>query len=182
MSTNDRAEEILDEREKQRDFKQSQNALQQAFNAQGDLSRDWMREILDTDELEERLQPNTVKKIQALLNKQLILGNLSDAETHDAKYWLEVQEIKILGSHPPPESKITGKTRAFLYDDPEEELYPLTPIERNQIDQIIKSLQHMITRSRGGFERTQINTSIARTENARSNEDNDDGRLTGLFG
>ena len=33
-----------------------QESLRQAFNANGDLSRGWMREILDTDDLEDRLQ------------------------------------------------------------------------------------------------------------------------------
>lgn len=174
------AEAVKEERARQREHQKEQRALQQAFNESGELSRDWMREVLDVDQVEQHLQPNTVNKIQAMLNKQWILANLTEAETHDRVFWLEVMKYKIYGEHPPEGSLVTGATRAFLLDDELEELEPLTPSERNQIDQIINGLKNMVTRSRGGFEREQINTSIARTEQQREEEDTDGG-LTGLF-
>lgn len=140
-----------------------------------------MEEVLDVDDLEEHLQPNTVQKIQAMLNKQWILANLTDAETHDRVYWLEVMKYKILAEHPPDGSNVTGEVRAFLLDDPMEGLAPLTSYERNQIDQIITGLQNMVTRSRGGFEREQINTNIARTESQQESDEGGSGGLRGLF-
>lgn len=153
-------------RQQEREFKQEkeQQKLQRAFNQQGNLSTDWMEDLLGTDDLTDGLQENTVKKIQGMLNKQMIIANLTEAETHDRKYKLEVMKHKIFSEHPPQESRVTGKMRAFLYDDPQEALRPLTAHERNQIDQIITALQNMITRSRGGFERKQQQTSIAKTE------------------
>lgn len=169
------------EREFKRDLKREQRSLQQAFNQDGKLDRGWMREILDTNDLEKHLQEFTIAKIQAMLNKQWVLANLTDAETHDRVYKLEVMKYKILGEHPPEESAIVGPVRAFLHDDETEDLRPLTPQERNTIDQIIVTLQNMVTRSRDGFERKQINTNIARTESESSNENKDGGKLTGLF-
>lgn len=175
------AETALKERERQREHQKEQRALQEAFNQQGQLARGWMERVLDVDHLEEHLNENTIRKIQGMLNLQWVLANLSDAETHDRIYWLEVQKYKIFGEHPPDESAITGATRAFLLDDPQEELPPLTAAERNQIDQIIQTLKNMVTRSRGGFEREQINTNIARTESQQEKDENG-GRLDGLFG
>jgi hypothetical protein len=158
-----------------------QETLKQAFNANGELDRGWMREILDTEDLEEILQPWTIEKIQAMLNKQWVLSNLTDAETHDRVYKLGVMKIKILGEHPPEESQIKREFRAFLYDDPTENLGELTPQERNTVDQIIMTLQTMVARSRDGFERKQINTRIGRTESESSGSESSDGAFSGIW-
>lgn len=169
-------EKIRKQREEREENRQrEQQKIREAFNQQGELSQGWMEDLLDTDDLEEELDPATVRKIQGLLNKQWIIANLSDAETHDRTYKLEVMKRKILATHPPTESRMTGKIRAFLHDDPWEELHPLTQHERNQIDQVITTLQNMVTRSRGGFERKQQQTSIAKTEQERREEDSDSG-------
>lgn len=174
-------QEALRDREREREFKREQRSLQQAFNQDGELDRGWMREILDTNDLEEQLQEFTIAKIQAMLNKQWVLANLTDAETHDRVYKLEVMKYKILGEHPPEESEIVGPVRAFLHDDETEDLRPLTPQERNTIDQIIVTIQNMVTRSRDGFERKQINTNIARTESESSSDENKKSGKLGLF-
>lgn len=175
----------LKDREREREFKRElnreQKQLQEAFNSNGKLDRGWMKEILDTNDLEKHLQEYTIAKIQAMLNKQWVLANLTDAETHDRTYKLEVMKYKILGEHPPEESEIKGPVRAFLHDDETEDLWALTPQERNTVDQIIVTLQNMVTRSRDGFERKQINTNIARTESESSSDDKEGGKLAGLF-
>ena len=170
-----------EERERQREFQREQQRVQQAFNNQGQLSRGWLQEILDTDDLESRLQEQMVVKIQQMLNRQWILANLTDAETHDRIYKLEVMKLKILGQSPPSESPIQGPIRAHLRNDETENIYSLTAAERNAIDQVIETLKNMVTRSRGGFEREQINTNIARTESQQESKDENSGGLTGLF-
>lgn len=179
-------DDVLRERERQREFEAEQRttdrALDDAFNQNGDLSRDWMREILDVDELEERLQPATVEKIQPMLNKQWILSNLSSAEAHDRAYWLEAKKYMLIAQHPPEGSVITGDVRAALYEDETEALEPLTPQERQSIDQVIKTLRNMVARSEQGFERKQINTSIARSETESAKRTESGGMLDGLFG
>jgi len=174
------ADEVRREREAQRDFQREQSMVQQAFNSQGELSRGWMREMIGTDDLEDQLQPHTITKIQATLNKQWIVSNLTDAETHDRTYWLEVMKYKIQGDHPPEATVVRGPLRAYLFNDPQAELQPLTAQERNAVEQVIEGLKNMVTRSRGGFEREQINTNIARTETESSSDDGENG--WGLFG
>jgi len=176
-----RKKKALEERRRQREFQTDQQAIQQAFNSQGELSESWMEEVLDVDDVEDKLQENTVQHIQAMVNKQWILGNLTDAEAHDRTYKLEVMKLKILGAHPPEESVVEGPARAFLFDDEHEQMQALTPRERNSIDQIITTLQTMVTRSRGGFERKQINTSIAVSERGVDEQKEDESRWGSLF-
>lgn len=169
------------ERNKQREFQEEQQLLQQAFNQNGQLDKDWMAEVLNVDDMGQYLNEYEVDKIRGMLNKQWILSNLSDAQTHDRWYKLEVMKYKVYGSFPPKESVIQGPLRAFLYDNEHEHLSALTQEQRNVIDQLILTLQNMVTRSKEGFERKQTNTSIARTENNRNGEEDANGRLTGLF-
>lgn len=157
----------------QAEAKKEQALIQQAFNQNGELSEAWMQEILGVEDLEEHLQPHTVHKIQGLINKQLILSNLNAAEAHDRVYKLDVEKLKVLGEHPPEESVVQGPLRAVLNDDETEDLYALTAQERNIIDQVFFSLKNAVLRSREGFERQQINTSIARSENANDNKEDD---------
>jgi len=171
LEKRDKVQQRQEERQHDRDLEQQR--IQRAFNQDGNLSRDWMQDLLDTDDLQSQLRPGTIDKIRALLNKQWIIANLNDAETHDRKFKLEVMKHKILDSHPPDKSRMNGKLRAFLYDDPIEELHPLTQHERTQIEQVITSLQNMATRSRGGFERKQQQTSIAKTETEDQDTDGD---------
>lgn len=173
------------ERERQREFQQQQKreqqALQQAFNQKGKLDRGWMREILDTDDLQQHLNEYEIDKIRALINKQWVLANLSDAQTHDRWYKLDVMKLKIYGSFPPSETPIQGPVRAVALNDESEVLTALTAEQRSVIDQIFTSLQNMVTRSTGGFERKQTNTSIARTETEQNKDNDGDSGLRGIF-
>lgn len=176
-----RGDSQREEYDRQREHQERQRLMEEAFNHKGELDRGWMREILDTEDLEEHLQPFTIKKIQAMLNKEWVLSNLTDAEAHDRIWWLETMRLKIYGEHPPEESSIQGPLRAFLFDDETEGLWALTSAERNAIDQIIKTVQNRTTRGRGGFERKQMNTNIARTESEKAGSGEKQGRLRGLF-
>lgn len=182
MST---ADEIQEERRRQRDFQREQQTIQQAFSRGGELDRTTIEQILSSDDIIEGsaddLQDVTITKIQSTLSKNTMLANLTSAQEHDKRYWLDVQKYKVLGSHPPDDSCIKGPVRAFLWDDPMEELEPLTPQERLIIEDFFSVLKDMVTRGRDGFERKQINTSIARSEQASNNDGKKKGGLKGLF-
>jgi len=181
MSAGDSVERQIKERERERGHKREQQRLQQAFNQEGNLDKGWMREILNTDDLEEYLNQYELDKVRALINRQWVLTNLDDAQTHDREYWLEVMKFKIYGEFPPDESEIQGPLRAVLYNDETEVLESLTAEQRNVIDQLIMSLRNMVNRSTDGFERKQINTNIARTEREDTENGDDGGKTLGLF-
>lgn len=184
MSKGQAAEQVKKERERNREFKEHQQRVSQAFADQTDPDQGFVRELLDSDDVRvgdtSDLQEATVAKIESMLSKQWLLANLTDAQEHDIRHKLEVMKIKIMGSHPREESTITGKRRAVLYDDPMEELEPLTAQQRLLIDELIETVKAMVTRGRGGFERKQMNTSIARSEKPESEEE--ESALQGLFG
>lgn len=174
--------EVIRERKRERQHQREQQTLQQAFNQNGQMSKNFIAELLDKDDLQtDGLQEVTVSKIQNLLSRDWVLGNLTDAQEHDIRFKLEVMKYKILGMHPPEESVITGKTRAFLFDDEMEELLPLTQQERFLIDELIETLKARATRGRQGFERKQMNTNIAETRTQKDNQEEKSGGLRGLF-
>lgn len=177
-------QEQIREREREREHEQKQRSLQNAFNQDGGLDRNFIDELLKSDDLTtgeaDDLQEVTVAKIQNMLSRDWVLANLTSAQEHDIRYKLEVIKHKVYGMHPPQESAITGKTRAFLYDDAMEELQPLSPQERVLIDDLFESLKGRITRGRDGFERKQMNTNIAETKTHRGDDDSGGG-LSGLF-
>lgn len=173
-------ERQLEEREKERQFKSEQERLREAFNADDGPREGWMREILETSDLENKLDEYELDKVRGIINKQQILSNLSEAQVHDRWYKLEVLKYRIFGEFPPDQSQIQGPLRAVVMDDELEVLTSLTAEQRNTVEQIIVSLQNMITRSESGFERKQINTNIARTEREDTENDESGGRL-GLF-
>lgn len=183
MSSDDRAreEERLEDR---RNFQRDQQRIQQAFNSDGEVSRNYLNELLDNEELTTgepgTLQTVTVAKIQNLLTRDWVLANLTDAQEHDIRFKLEVIKIKVLGMHPPEDSVITGAIRAFLFDDEMEELHPLSSQERILIDDLFETLKARATRGRGGFERQQLNTSIAESR-TQDNREDESGGLVGLF-
>jgi len=178
--SNGRVEAHREEQRRQREHQEDMAAIQQAFNQSGELDRGWMEEVLDVDELTAALPEETVRKIQATVNRQFILANLTDAQEHDRWWWLEALRYKLIAEHPRPQSTMQGARRAFFFDDEAEQLTALTDKKRNHIDQIIVSLQNMVTRSRGGFEREQQNSTIAVTESPDRGGDSDDGLLSGL--
>lgn len=180
-SSTESREAAIRERERQREHQKEQMELQEAFQREGQVTGSMVEEILDMDEVKESLNEFERDKVRGLLNTHLVLANFSDAEAHDRWLKLEVIKYKILGSFPPQESCIQGPVRAFLFDDASENLTALTPEQRNAIEQIIMTLQHMVTRSKGGFERKQLNTDYAATLNERPGEDDSKGRLRGLF-
>lgn len=171
-----------DKMAEQHELNKEKAGLQNALNSQGDVSEGLIQELVSDSDIDigegEHEQTRTVAKLQNLLARDWVLSNLTEAQEHDARYKLEVLRVKITGIHP-PEGGITGPTRAFLMDNPEEELEPLTQQERLLIDELIETLKTRFARSRGGFEREQQNTDIARTETGDTGED--DATSWGLF-
>jgi predicted transcriptional regulator len=165
--------------------------LQQAFNEDGSMSRNFITELLSTDEItaggapdandEGQLHEKTVAKLQNMLTRDWVLANMTEAQEHDIRYKLEVMKYKIIGTHPHEGAVADGKARAFLFGVDDEELESLSTQQRLLIDEFIEALKGRLTRGRGGFERKQMNTSIAETRSQSEEQEREDGALTGLF-
>lgn len=167
------------QKQQQRQHQREQQLTNAAMNLDGGITRDHIERLVDTS----KLQPNTVEHIENLFARDWPLSNLTEAQENDIRWKLEVIRYKIYGVHPPEHSVITGKLRAHLYDDEKEDLEPLSPRERNEIDALIEGLKARYTRGRGGFQQQQMNKQIAVSRTHREDEgnDSDGGRLRGLF-
>jgi len=189
-------QEVREQRE--REFRKRQKAnrqqqeLQQAFNADGTMSESYIDSLITSSDLDtgravqdpssvEGLQSRTVAKLSNLLSRDWVLANLTDAQEHDIRNKLEVMQLKVIGMHPPQGSRLTGEMRAFLLDDEQEQLQPLSQHERILIDELFESLKARLTRGRQGFERKQLNTTIAESRTETDTDDSNDGMLGGLF-
>jgi len=202
MSMNGRKEKIMEEqrrheeqkREKQQARKEKQAALQQAFNADGSLSRGFVESIVSKEDLDigapEAAQAQddvvaeaTVAKLQNMLSRDWVLGNLTEAQEHDARHKAEVLKLKIEDMHPPSESHMQGKVRQYFNGgDASERLTSLSAQDRLLIDELIETLKTRFGRGRGGFEREQQNTSISRAETDRDEGEESGDGWSGVFG
>lgn len=173
------------ERERQREHEEEQRRLQQAFKAGPEDDPSTIQQLISDEDLIDGepgdLQDATLAKIKSMMGRDPVLANLTEAQEHDIRYRLEVMKYKVISAHPPDESAITGRMRAFLLDDSKEQLRPLSQQERMLIDDFFAALQTRVTRGRGGFERKQINTSIAQTETKNDESGDSGGLFTGLF-
>jgi len=201
MSMNGRKEKIMEEqrkheeqkREEQHKRKKQQAALQQAFNADGSLSQGFVESIVSKEDLEigapetAQSQGNvvheaTVAKLQNMLSRDWVLGNLTEAHEHDARNKAEVLKLKIEDMHPPSESHMQGRVRQYFYGgDSSERLTSLSAQDRLLIDELIETLKTRFGRGRDGFEREQQNTSINRAETDSEEETQSSDGWTGVF-
>jgi len=180
-------EQQQQEREHREEMQEEQAALQDAFNQQTKLSEGVIQELVsdeditvgEGDEHGQILQAGTVAKINNMLSRDWVLSNLTEPQEHDIRYKLEVMKLKVIGMHPPEEG-ISGEVRAFLMDDREERLDPLTQQERVLIDELFETLKARLGRGREGFERKQQNTSIAHTQTG-SDQEAESSTGWGLF-
>jgi hypothetical protein len=185
---NKKIEEQRRQKQKDRQHKvktaRQKEELRRAFSGETEDGKAFIDQLISAQDLEgghaEALQEGTVAKIRNLLSRDWVVSNLTDAQEHEIRHRIEVLKIKVLGMHPPPESYNTGNLRAFLLDDQDAKLQPLTDEERVLIDELFETVKARITRGRGGFERELMRTNIARSETAV--DDQEEQASGGIFG
>jgi len=142
-----------------------------------DPSTNYVRTILDSE-----LQDPTKDMLLNLLSRDWVLGNLTEAQEHDARNKAEVLKLKIEDMHPPSESHMQGRVRQYFYGgDSSERLTSLSAQDRLLIDELIETLKTRFGRGRDGFEREQQNTSINRAETDSEEETQSSDGWTGVF-
>lgn len=121
-----------------------------------------------------------INMLDNMVDRSFVLGNLKDAEVHEIKWRLHTLYLKIKAQFPPQESDVTGPVRAFLYDDADENMDPLSDQQRNIIAQMLIGIHVYISRSRDGFQQEMMIKSINVSE-VLDPEDEDEGALGGFF-
>jgi len=121
-----------------------------------------------------------ISMLDNMVDRSFVLGNLTDAEVHEIKWRMHTMYLKIQAQFPPRRSDIQGPKRAFLYNDPDENLYALSDQQRHIIAQMIIGIHVYVSRSRDGFQQEMMIKSINVSEVMDPDEEGDQSAL-GFF-
>lgn len=168
--------------EHQAEHKKRQSAhqanLQQA-SAGDEFSRqkaEYLERLMETD-----MSDAGIRLLDNMVDRSWMLGNISDAEHHDFKWWFRCLWLDIKAEFPRPESGVTGDVRQFVLDDRDEGLEPLTGQQKIIIKQMLRALEPIVSRSVEGFQQEMNVKSISVSE-VMDNDSDDDDLKTSLFG
>jgi len=132
--------------------------------------------------METNMSDAGIKLLDNMVDQSFILGNITEAEYHDIKWQMHAMYVKIKSNFPPQESAVTGDVRAFVLDDYDEGLEPLTGQQRTIIVQMIRGVMMLVSRSKGGFQQEMNVKSISVSEVMNPDDGEEDGLKLGLFG
>lgn len=149
----------LDEQTKHRIQAQSQSTMLSSAAKNNQIDVRYLKEITNHS-----LQEGTYEHLASLLSPNFVLSQLEREESTELK-WLTRAITQIIYSfHPPEDSYMTGDYRAFIRDDPDDSLEPLTAREKLTIQQTTMTVIARMKRSEGGWQQDKMNESITRSE------------------
>lgn len=155
---------------------QHQHNLQNATDQFEQEKAQYLDKLMETD-----MSDAGINLLDNMVDRSFILGNISEAEYHDIKWEMHGMFIKIKANFPPQESTVTGPLRAFILDDRDEALRPLSGQQRVIIAQMIRGITMLVSRSKEGFQQEMNVKSISVSEVMDPDEEEDSLRF-GLFG
>lgn len=160
--------------EEQRKNTQHKHNLQQSQQEVAEKKAVYLDKLMETG-----MSDAGTNLLDNMLDPAFILGNISDAEYHDIKWFMQGIFLKIKGAFPPKKSCVTGDVRAFVLDDSTENLEPLSDQQRIIIAEMIKGTTMIASRSKGGFQQEMNVKSISVSE-VMDNSEDDKKRKGGL--
>jgi hypothetical protein len=167
--------------QEKRDKRQRQNTLhQQNLQLSQQVEHEkavYLEKLMQTD-----MTDAGINLLDNMLDRSFVLGNINDAEYHDIKWQMQVMFLKIKSHFPPEESEVTGELRAFVLDDRDEKLEPLSGQQRTIIAQMIRGITMLVSRSKDGFQQEMNVKSISVSEVMDADETDEDSVKLGLFG
>lgn len=132
-----------DQAERQRQQQKHQQGVQMA--AQSDTAdTDFVRAIVETG-----LDAGTAEMLTNLLQSDWMLGNLDDAEVHEARWLARTIADEVIDMHPSERSLWQGELREYASADSSQKLSPLNSAEQTKIFQLIQAFTVNVTRSEG---------------------------------
>lgn len=121
------------------------------------------------------LQDPTVDMLANMLDQDFMLGNLNEAEVHEYRWLARVMRLEIESLHPHPDSVFQGKFRAVCFDDPKQNIDPLSDREKATIEQFLMGVIARATRGRDGWQQEMFNKTITASERREVGEGDDGG-------
>lgn len=156
---------------------QTQRQLHQmnlnAGQAQGEpMDRTYIREMTDHE-----LEQGTIDILSNLLDRDFMLGNLSEAEVHEYRWLARVLRLEIEALHPNEESVWQGHVRAVAFDDRDDGLPSLSEQDLSIIEQFLMAVIARATRGKDGWQQEMFNKTITASETRQIDDDDDGGFL-----
>lgn len=151
---------------------QYQNGQQQGETVRQVFNETVLSELTGTD-----INTEPLEGLDVLFSKEDVLANLTNAELKEAVWDLRITENMFLWMHPPNESLVTGRFRAYVNDDPNDTLEPLSEQEKFRIRMAFRKARRRLTRSRGMKQQE-----VVRTEFKEHRRTDDTDESTGILG
>jgi len=170
MGILDRGPTEEERREQQRVEQQHQMNLN-ASQANGEaMDRTYINEMTDHE-----LDQGTVDILSNLLDRDFMLGNLSDAEVHEYRWLARVIRLEIEALHPNEDSVFTGELRAAAFDDRKDALPALSEQDLSIIEQFLMAVIARATRGKDGWQQEMFNKTISASERREVGGEDDGG-------
>jgi hypothetical protein len=159
-------------REQQRREQRHQMNVQ-ASEARGEgMDRTYINEMTDHE-----LDQGTVDILSNLLDRDFMLGNLSDAEVHEYRWLARVLRLEIEALHPHEDSVFQGPLRAVAFDDRGDALPSLSEQDLAIIEQFLMAVIARATRGKDGWQQEMFNKTIQASETREVGDDDGGGFL-----
>lgn len=163
-----------DQREAER--RQKKRALEQqnlqAAAQQPNADTDFVDKIVKTG-----LDPGTAEMLTNLLQSEWVLGNLNDAEVHEARWLARTIADEVFDMHPSEKSIWQGDVREYASGDSSQNLKPLNSAEKTKIFQLIQAFTVRVTRSENMEQQEIFRKSINESKTFDESSGNDGGWL-----
>jgi len=157
-------------REQQREDQLHQMNLQSAQANGQAMDKTYINEMTDHE-----LDQGTVDILSNLLDRDFMLGNLSDAEVHEYRWLARVIRLEIEALHPNEDSVWKGPLRAVAFDDRKDALPSLSEQDLSIIEQFLMAVIARATRGKDGWQQEMFNKTITASERRDVGNDDDGG-------
>jgi hypothetical protein len=163
------AEEVRDEQRRQQ---LHQMNLDGARTQSESMDRTYIREMTDHE-----LDQGTVDILSNLLDRDFMLGNLSDAEVHEYRWLARVLRLEIEALHPNENSIFEDNVRMVAFDDRNDKLPSLSEQDLTIIEQFLMAVISRATRGKDGWQQEMFNKTIQASETREVGDDDGGGFL-----
>jgi hypothetical protein len=136
------------------------------------MDRTYINEMTDHE-----LDQGTVDILSNLLDRDFMLGNLSDAELHEYRWLARVMRLEIEALHPNEDSVFQGPLRAVAFDDRNDALPSLSEQDLAIIEQFLMAVIARATRGKDGWQQEMFNKTIQASETRQIDDDDGGGFL-----
>lgn len=123
------------------------------------------------------LDQGTIDILSNLLDRDFMLGNLSDAEVHEYRWLARTMRLEIEALHPNEDSVFRGTVRAVAFDDQQDALPALSEQDLAIIEQFLMAVIARATRGKDGWQQEMFNKTITASERREVSPDEDGGIL-----